>query len=128
MREIRFRVWAKKPNKMYTFITLQWLETLYVGGIGAYSQVMYAIDDTIVLQQYTGLCDKNGRQIFEGDIIQAHDEFEKNEGTIEPVEVVWEHDGWVIHARANDLYLRVRDWTEYSVIGNVYENPELLTN
>ena len=77
--------------------------------------------------QYTGLTDKNGRKIFEGDILGGFlDEEYPEHKTIVAVE--WYEGMWVTHQGncCPDLLEKgdVMDWFE--VIGNIYDNPELL--
>lgn len=83
----------------------------------------YPKDDRWVLLQYTGMKDKDGQEIFEGDIL------EKPDGR--RVKVVWcstsVFAGWDLVAVNSLGELPIHPWAEeWKVIGNVYENPELL--
>lgn len=79
------------------------------------------------LCQFTGLCDKNGKKIWENDILMAHlDESYPEDVTYETVE--WGVAGWVGH-EANSIdrqYLDEFDTKYYEVVGNTFDNPELL--
>lgn len=79
------------------------------------------------LCQFTGLCDKNGKKIWENDILMAHlDEFFPEDVTYETVE--WCVAGWVTH-EANSIdrqYLDEFVLEHFEVVGNIFDNPELL--
>lgn len=81
----------------------------------------------IVLMQYTGLNDKNGKEIYEGDILEYEDKGNITDDFIEPVE--WIDDkhnvGWGTESSAN-VWADVARLSK--IIGNIYENPELLEN
>ena len=83
--------------------------------------------DPETLCQFTGLCDKNGKKIWENDILMAHlDESYPEDVTYETVE--WGVAGWVGH-EANSIdrqYLDEFDTKYYEVVGNTFDNPELL--
>lgn len=77
-------------------------------------------DENIILMQSTGLKDKNGKEIFEGDVVSIDtDEFDllfvKYESGI-----YWLMNGEECVERLSDYYNYV------SIVGNIYENPELL--
>lgn len=79
------------------------------------------------LCQFTGLCDKNGKKIWENDILMAHlDEFYPEDVTYETVE--WNVAGWVgCETDSIDRqYLDKFDLEHYEVVGNIFDNPELL--
>ena len=79
------------------------------------------------LCQFTGLCDKNGKKIWENDILMAHlDESDPEDVTYETVE--WNVAGWVgCETDSIDRqYLDKFDLEHYEVVGNIFDNPELL--
>lgn len=86
-------------------------------------------DENIILMQSTGLFDRNGKEIFEGDIVQFEDCYEVsdflyiNTGIIE-----WCQGGFHVTNRDSVLMedLLDGDSLDVIIIGNIYENPELL--
>ena len=79
--------------------------------------------ENIILMQYTGLKDKNGKEIYEGDIIKT----KIFNGKYENAEVYWNVNAWCIRTKKETTGLFVTKG-EYGVeiIGNIYENQELL--
>lgn len=85
------------------------------------------IIDIEILCQFTGLCDKNGKKIWENDILMAHlDESYPEDVTYETVE--WGVAGWVGHetGSTDKEYLNKFDLEHYEAVGNIFDNPELL--
>ena len=78
--------------------------------------------------QYTGLTDKNGKKIFEGDIMI----FCKEAGATYPFEIRWDGIGWKMFTadgnRIKDAFEsgEIRYMQKCEVIGNIHDNPELL--
>ncbi len=119
MREIKFRAWWVNDKKMDLWPEM--LSETY--GMGLY----FRLDDTfpVVLMQYTGLKDKNGKEIYEGDILK--------DGKGQHGHVLWAHNSWLMEWMARDYeghltYDKMLDdcFGYGEVIGNIYENPELL--
>lgn len=131
MREILFK--AKRIDNG------EWVEGCYVTSDGKSFICMDIVEhycvialrwfeiDPETLCQFTGLCDKNGKKIWENDILMAHlDESYPEDVTYETVE--WGVAGWVGH-EANSInrqYLDEFDTKYYEVVGNTFDNPELL--
>lgn len=118
----KFRAWLKKEQKMDNEIDhISWLEDeLYCIGDG----ITYMVSaEDLVLMQSTGLKDKNGKEIFEGDIVKmAKDVYS------EPTyyEVVRHYGGaYRLESKQHGCELWLRH-NGCEVVGNVYENKELL--
>ena len=77
--------------------------------------------------QYTGLTDKNGKKIFEGDIVSGHldDLFPGDESRYE---IAWKDYGWHLTRPDGTVDTAEQDWVNqnFEVIGNIYDNPELV--
>lgn len=83
--------------------------------------------DPKTICQFTGLCDKNGKKIWENDILMAHlDESYPEDATYETVE--WNVAGWVGHETGSigRQYLDKFDLEHFEVVGNIFDNKELL--
>jgi uncharacterized phage protein (TIGR01671 family) len=93
----------------------------------SYKMWKYAEIAPETLCQFTGLCDKNGKKIWENDILMAHlDESYPEDATYETVE--WGVAGFVTReANSTDRqYLDEFDLEHYEVVGNIFDNKELL--
>ena len=118
MREIKFRGWNKRYKRMDSdFIHLELNKS-------------YIEYHDLILMQYTGLKDKNGLEIYEGDILKTrvHKTYSIN------LEVIWNEDRCCFEM--NKRYENTRydftcdtmlDW-DCEVIGNIHENKELLND
>jgi uncharacterized phage protein (TIGR01671 family) len=127
MRELKFRVWNSVENK---WNGLHHNSRRMIGELCCLNGV-YLIPESVsrnlVLQQYTGLKDKNGKEICEGDIIQL-------EGSPISYSIEWNKYQWAINAHGAlgydpDWNIQPFNHCVYEraiVVGNVFENPELL--
>jgi uncharacterized phage protein (TIGR01671 family) len=124
----KFRAWWIQDEVMTHIDTLEFLQ----GGIRVSDGCWHEkfLGDEVILMQSTGLKDKNGVEIFEGDIVSVRNHpFQKTELSGAGIEIDGDYlIGWSDHNLtwlAGDLLLyQLKPYIE--VIGNIYENPELL--
>ena len=141
MRELKFRVWDGELMHYNARVGGfdETRPTVYkcCGMISKWVNVEPLSDKEIM--QYTGLMDKNGKEIYEGDIIQSKSEMVRlvtNEPTgriaIKNYTVRWEHEiarwGRFKDGKFELLSGLKKEYLDqwYTVIGNIYENPELI--
>ncbi|MFB5454924.1 YopX family protein [Enterococcus avium] len=123
----KFRAWWIQDEVMTHIDTLEFLQ----GGIRVSDGCWHEkfLGDEVILMQSTGLKDKNGVEIYEGDIVKVTNHpFQKKEDSA-GIEIDGDYlIGWSDHNLtwlAGDLLLyQLKPYIE--VIGNIYENPELL--
>lgn len=146
MRDIKFRAWLPKEKRMVTHKTWTVInedqdecdfqtalfvahECLYQSTPASWgnladepdAEMIASYSDNFELMQYTGLKDKNGKEIYEGDILHFKDPHDGIIGTVE-----WADFGWQVTNDYFDQQFEDTPPDEWEVIGNIYENPELL--
>ncbi|MEK6878051.1 MAG: YopX family protein [Nanoarchaeota archaeon] len=121
-REIEFRVWDTEIKRMAVWDMV----------LDCWERWIRGEDPKVIVMQYTGLHDKNGIGIYEGDIIKYPNKilalFESVRG-----EVIFSEGCFKVlryfgkeKYRSAIIYEIPKSWYELEIIGNIYENPELL--
>jgi uncharacterized phage protein (TIGR01671 family) len=127
MREIKFRAWNHQIDKMIKISSLNF----FIDGHVAIDGTIPA-DKDMALMQYTGLKDKNGKEIYEGDILKT------DKGSL--LQVIWHpHLACFLGIEAtNEFAISAKEfmkidfveakfwYLQTKTVGNIYENPELL--
>lgn len=121
----KFRAWDKELQTMLDVSLIDFKKRVLVGDHWEFGETNFISFDDIKLMQSTGLYDKNGKEIFEGDIVDY-----KGRKAV----VKW-HGSYAsfIYRFVDELKERVSEWHplflayyHFEVIGNIYENKELL--
>ena len=122
MTTLKFRAWDKKNKKMFTVMMIDFGQSYVMvkEPNGLWSERDF---DEVELMQFTGLFDKNGREIFESDIVKVLNSLytvfydsEKGSFRLKPHDKRWHTDYMSNFSHGGN----------FEVIGNMYENPELL--
>ena len=134
MREIKFRAWDNRENRWMTADEI--MERVLVNP--SWDGKQFQIDEksanglardigySFELMQFTGLKDKNGKEIYEGDVVTW-----RIMGISRTAPIYYDEDQasfWMGNDVTGQGGLILNDWMrgEYEVIGNIYENPDLL--
>ncbi|NLY80774.1 MAG: hypothetical protein GX072_13060 [Lysinibacillus sp.] len=118
MREIKFRVWEENIKQMFYNVGIV-NDELYLMFDGVGFDVVGDYRE-FKLMQYTGLKGKNGKKIYEGDIVSYFGL--KYEVLFKNGAFGWMEDG--VFYSFNEMARS--EFNKFEIIGNVYENPELL--
>lgn len=136
MREIKFRAWDPKEKKWA-------MNNTNIAGLMMFGNTLGGMVEKIfkrlIWLEYTGLKDKNSKEIFEGDIVKNDDIRYKDQndisrGTVGQIvfdmcvfEGYYAVMGWTVKNDEWDcIFIQSETGKNYEVIGNIYENPDLL--
>ncbi len=132
MREIKFRAWDSVGN---CWLRSELIQDLIAVGIpdeprnGIFTIHEYETK-RFTIMQFTGLTDRQGVEIYEGDIIRYYNEVNQTYGH-DDCEVLWNQARCYFELKAAHEYFGHLDISQqedgrYEIMGNIYENPELL--
>lgn len=140
-RIIKFRAWIKPQKKMVSVLKIDWLLKKcggLLGGISYETEIAehFVLEEHINLMQYIGLKNKKGVDIYEGDIISKFNQnhngkdsvLTDTETKIYKYIIRWNKERAIFEGKGihKSVYTYGSGIEECEVIGNIYENPELL--
>lgn len=128
-RPIKFRAWDKNRKTIFNLFAVSSRGEILAAKKVNFGKAQDINNENCVLMQFTGLHDKNGKEIYEGDIIKTKKEFNPYTGLKSDIYggMTYEvkNNGWKFYLEPTSIYDPCLKSCE--IIGNIYENPELLT-
>ena len=148
--KLNFRAWDKELKTILDVSLMDFKKRVLVGEHWEFGETNFMGFDEIELMQSTGLKDKNGKEIFEGDVLKFNDEWNEYchegyvDGSVEGINYVEVVKGEAcfefgrtkypessLFILMEDEHLNFKDVTksedfEFEIIGNIYENKKLL--
>lgn len=123
MRTIKFRAWDTERKDIFDVVAINYKKKrVYSSWNEPNGSNLYAEFDRVVLMQYTGLKDKNGKEIYEGDIVLCKIHDKEYMGLVEYTNTY----GFYYLSGMGRSDTELWGCNEKKVIGNIYENPELI--
>ena len=128
MKQVKFRAWEKNSKEMIDVYDID-----FVGGMINSNTAWRGLEE-VELMQYTGLNDKNGKERYFDDIVKitwrkdTDSYLQQGDDYIEKefiARIVW-HIDRIVYVLANRKKLNCPSDAQFEIIGNIYENPELL--
>lgn len=132
----KFRIWVKPEKRMietsdilsidYEYDEVQTQKVYFVDGLPDDRDLESFSFENVILMKSTGLRDKNGVEIFEGDILKVVDKYEDTGGSIEAVSYSEAQASFITKDIEQNIYRLCNTLMfEVEVIGNIYQNSEL---
>lgn len=124
-REIKFRAWHKTENRMFEVYRLTWYHGIFLIGDENEKSPRFGSGE-VELMQFSGLKDKHSTNIFEGDLLRL------KTGLVECKWIesltLFEFVSGVYRGNRCNAFGHNGDWSECEIVGNIYENPDLIPN
>ena len=133
-REIKFRAFIEATSQMLNVFDMNFIKDEDNGrfvrminneNFDANSKFISCRVDEVELMQYTGLKDKNGVEIYEGDIVEFYIDFGYGMQKV-IAKITYKDSGFKYESLAGTDFMNI--FNDVKIIGNIYENPELLNN